>query len=70
VRAALISDYFSAHQGVEDDSMNVMCLGGRIIGSSLAWELVQAFLNADFKTEERFIRRLDQVAALEKGREE
>lgn len=66
VRAALISDTFSAHQGVEDDDMNVMCLGGRITGSALAWELVQAFLNADFKAEERFIRRLDKVAALEK----
>jgi len=66
VRAALISDSFSAHQGVEDDNINVMCLGGRIIGSSLAWELVQAFLNADFKAEERFIRRLEKVAILEK----
>jgi ribose 5-phosphate isomerase B len=64
VRAALISDSFSAHQGVEDDNMNVMCLGGRVIGSALAWELVQAFLNADFKAEERFIRRLAKVAAL------
>lgn len=70
VRAALISDSFSAHQGVEDDNMNVMCLGGRIIGSALAWELVQAFLNADFKAEERFTRRLAKVAALEKGKEE
>ena len=66
VRAALITDYFSAHQGVEDDDMNVMCLGGRITGIALAWELVQAFLNADFKAEERFIRRLEKVAALEK----
>ena len=49
VRAALISDTFSAHQDVEDDDMNVMRLGGRITGSALAWELVQAFLNADFK---------------------
>ena len=67
VRAALITDSFSAHQGVEDDDMNVMCLGGRITGSALAWELVQAFLNADFKAEERFIRRLDKVALLEKN---
>ncbi len=66
VRAALIMDYFSAHQGVEDDDMNVMCLGGRVTGIALAWELVQAFLNADFKAEERFIRRLEKVAALEK----
>lgn len=68
VRAALITDTFSAHQGVEDDDMNVMCLGGRIIGTELAWELVQTFLNANFKSEERFIRRLDKVAALEKGK--
>jgi ribose 5-phosphate isomerase B len=68
VRAVLITDTFSAHQGVEDDDMNVMCLGGGITGSALAWELVQAFLNADFKAEERFIRRLAKVAALEKGK--
>jgi ribose 5-phosphate isomerase B len=68
VRAALITDSFSAHQGVEDDNMNVMCMGGLVTGSALALELVQAFLNADFKAEERFIRRLDKVAALDKKR--
>jgi len=68
VRAALITDSFSAHQGVEDDDMNVMCLGGAITGSALAWELVLAFLNADFKADERFVRRLAKVAALEKGK--
>jgi ribose 5-phosphate isomerase B len=68
VRAALITDSFSAHQGVEDDDMNIMCLGGRVTGTAIVWELVQAFLNADFKAEERFIRRLDKVAALEKGK--
>ena len=66
VRAALITDTFSAHQGVEDDDMNVMCLGGRVTGSALAWELVQTFLKAKFKTSERFIRRLDKIAALER----
>lgn len=65
VRAALISDTFSAHQGVEDDDMNVMCLGSRVIGFALAWELVQTFLNARFKEVERFKRRLEKVAALE-----
>jgi ribose 5-phosphate isomerase B len=65
-RAALITDSFSAHQGVEDDDMNIMCLGGRITGTELAWELVQAFLKADFKSEERFVRRLSKVAALER----
>ena len=65
VRAALITDSFSAHQGVEDDDMNVMCLGGRIIGYNLALELVLNFLNARFKEEERFIRRLVKVTTLE-----
>jgi ribose 5-phosphate isomerase B len=68
VRAALITDYFSAHQGVEDDDMNVMCLGGRVTGYALSWDLVQTFLNAHFKGTERFRRRLEKVAALEKER--
>jgi ribose 5-phosphate isomerase B len=51
---------------VEDDDMNLMCLGGQVTGFALAWELVQAFLNAGFKAEERFKRRLEKVAALEK----
>lgn len=66
VRAALITESFSAHQGVEDDDMNVMCLGGRITGYSLAFELVLKFLNADFKGEERFLRRLGKIEAIEK----
>jgi ribose 5-phosphate isomerase B len=66
VRAALITDSFSAHQGVEDDDMNVMCLGGRVTGYALSWDLVQTFLNAHFKGDERFRRRLEKVAALEK----
>jgi len=66
VRAALITDSFSAHQGVEDDDMNVMCLGGGVTGPALAWELVQAFLTSDFKAEEKYIRRLNKVALLEK----
>src|SRR5664279_3210579 len=69
VRAALITDSFSAHQGVEDDNMNVMCLGGRVTGSALAWELVQTFMNADFKANVRFTRRLAKVEALEMGLE-
>ncbi len=69
IRAALITDSFSAHQGVEDDNMNIMCLGGRVTGYALAQELVQLFLNASFKTEERFIRRLAKVDALEMDRE-
>lgn len=65
VRAALITDSFSAHQGVEDDNMNVMCLGGQVTGYALAWDLVQIFLHAHFKEYERFKRRLEEVAALE-----
>ena len=65
VRAALITDSFSAHQGVEDDDMNVMCLGGRVTGQALSWDLVQTFLSAHFKGDGRFKRRLAKVAALE-----
>ena len=65
VRAALITDVFSAHQGVEDDNMNVICLGARVIGYALARDLTQTFLDACFKGSERFQRRLDKVAALE-----
>ena len=68
MRAALITDSFSAHQGVEDDDMNVMCLGGRVTGSALSWDLVQIFLNARFKGVERFRRRLEKVTALERER--
>ena len=66
VRAALITDYFSAHQGVEDDDMNVMCLGGGVTGYALSWDLVQMFLNAHFKGDERFKRRLAKVAESER----
>ncbi len=65
VRAGLIHDPFSAHQGVEDDDMNVFCLGGRVIGPSLARELVAAFLAARFSGAARHQRRLAKVQALE-----
>lgn len=65
VRAGLIHDVYSAHQGVEDDDMNVMCLGGRVTGFELAWDLIRTFLAARFGGAERFQRRLDKVAALE-----
>lgn len=68
VRAALITESFSAHQGVEDDDMNVMCLGGRVTGPALAWELVRTFLGANFKAEERFRRRLGKVVGLESSK--
>lgn len=67
VRAALITESYSAHQGVEHDAMNLLCVGGRVIGPMLIWELVQAFLKAEYKGEERFQRRLDKVIALEKS---
>ena len=70
VRAALITECFSAHQGVEDDDLNVMCLGGRVTGQALCWELVQTFLNARFKGTKRFRRRLAKVAALERDHRE
>lgn len=66
VRAALITEIFSAHQGVEDDDMNVICLGGRITGHEPAVDLVRAFLGAVFKGNDRFRRRLDKIAELEK----
>jgi ribose 5-phosphate isomerase B len=67
VRAALITDCFSAHQGVEDDDMNFMCLGGQVTGYALSWDLVQIFLNAHFKRAKRFSRRIAKVAALERA---
>ncbi len=65
VRAALIHDVFSAHQGVEDDDMNVACLGGKVIGSALAVELIETFLRARFSGAARHRRRLAKVEALE-----
>jgi ribose 5-phosphate isomerase B len=65
VRACLIHEKFSAHQGVEDDNMNMICLGGKVVDHLLAWELVTIFLNAKFSGAERHIRRLEKVRALE-----
>lgn len=65
VRAALINEHFSAHQGVEDDDMNLICLGGRVTGFAAAEELVAAFLNARFTGAERHNRRLGKIRALE-----
>jgi ribose 5-phosphate isomerase B len=66
VRAALINDHFSARQGVEDDHMNIICLGGRVMGAMVAWDLVETFLAAEFSQADRHLRRLSKVAALEK----
>jgi ribose 5-phosphate isomerase B len=64
-RAALILDHFSARQGVEDDHMNIICLGGRVVGPETAWDLVQAFLAAEYSRAERHLRRLSKVAQVE-----
>jgi ribose 5-phosphate isomerase B len=66
VRASLVHDHFSARQGVEDDHMNILCLGGRTVGPAVAWDLVQTFLAAKYSEAERHLRRLAKVAALEK----
>jgi ribose 5-phosphate isomerase B len=65
VRACLIAETFSARQGVEDDDMNLICLGGRVLGPALAWELIQTFLAARFSAAARHRRRLSKVAELE-----
>jgi ribose 5-phosphate isomerase B len=65
VRACLIHECFSARQGVEDDNMNTICLGGRVVGNALAWELVEMFLQARFSGAARHRRRLAKVAKLE-----
>lgn len=67
VRAALISDHFSARQGVEDDHMNIMCLGGRVMGIMIAWDLVETFLAAEFSRFERHLRRIGKVSSLERN---
>jgi ribose 5-phosphate isomerase B len=65
VRAALIHDHFSARQGVEDDHMNILCMGGRTVGPAVALDLVQTFLAAGFSHAQRHLRRLSKVASLE-----
>ena len=66
IRAAVCHDIYSAHQGVEHDDMNVLCLGSRIVGSEVARELVKAFITAEYTGEERHQRRLDKVLDMEK----
>jgi ribose 5-phosphate isomerase B len=65
IRASLINDTFSAHQGVEDDNMNIICLGGRVLGHLIALELVKSFLGAEFIGAERHLRRLEKIRELE-----
>jgi ribose 5-phosphate isomerase B len=69
IRAALIHDHFSARQGVEDDHMNILCMGGRTVGPAVALDLVQTFLAAEFSQAPRHLRRLSKVASLEAQRE-
>ena len=66
IRAGLAGDHYSAHQGVEHDDMNVLCLASRVVGEQVALELVDAFLSARFTAEERHVRRLKKVLAIER----
>lgn len=65
IRAGLVQDHYSAHQGVEHDDMNILCIGGRVMGVAVARDLVDAFLAAEFTAEERHVRRLSKVSSLE-----
>ena len=67
IRAAICHDIYSAHQGVEHDDMNILCLGSEVVGPSLAAELVKAFLNATFDGGERYVARLLKVAEMEQN---
>ena len=67
IRACLVQDHYSARQGVEHDNMNILCMGGRVVGFEVARDLVDAFLAAEFTGEERHVRRLRKVASLESG---
>ena len=67
IRAAICHDVYSAHQGVEHDDMNVICLGSEVIGPSLARDLVRAFLGARFDGGERYVRRLNKIEAMERS---
>lgn len=65
IRTALIHDHFSAKQGVEDNHMNILCMGGRTVGPAVAWDLVQTYLAAGFRSDSRHLRRLSKVTSLE-----
>ncbi len=66
IRAAICHDVYSAHQGVEHDDMNVLCLGSEVVGPSLAADLIRAFLRARFDGGERYVRRLEKIEAMER----
>ena len=67
IRAAICHDAYSAHQGVEHDDMNVLCLGSEVVGAELAAELVRVFLAAEFDGGERYVRRLEKIEEMEKA---
>jgi ribose 5-phosphate isomerase B len=67
VYGCVCHDTYSAHQGVEHDNMNVLCIGSRILGIEMVKEIVKAFLSAEFQTEERFVRRFEKVRAIEEN---
>ena len=67
IRAAICHDVYSAHQGVEHDDMNVLCLGSEVVGGELALDLVRAFLRAQFDGGERYVARLQKVEAMERS---
>jgi ribose 5-phosphate isomerase B len=67
IRAAVCHDVYSAHQGVEHDDMNVLCLGSDIVGPELATDLIRTFLLAQFNGGERYVRRLEKIATMERG---
>lgn len=66
VRAALITETYSAHQGVEHDDLNMICIGGRVVGPSLAWDIIKVFLNAQYEGAERQLRRMGKISQYEK----
>ncbi|MEA2022866.1 MAG: ribose 5-phosphate isomerase B [Actinomycetota bacterium] len=68
VRAATVHDVYTAHQAVEHDGLNVLALGGRIVGVELAWEIVDAFLRAEFTGGERYVRRVEKIDELDRQR--
>jgi ribose 5-phosphate isomerase B len=70
VRAGLIHDHFSSKQGVEDDHMNILCMGGRTVGPEVAWDLVRTFLAAQCSQAPRHLCRLGKVASLESGKQQ
>ena len=65
IQAAMVTDIYSSHQGVEDDNMNVICIGARVVGDALAIELVHSFLFSQFSGEERFLRRIAKIRRAE-----